>query len=258
MWNSLNTGPDKISLAGLRLVKTGAGQGIDYSFDEGTQWSLAPGARLLLVRSASAFTLRYGSTLPVAGEFTGQLGNGGDTLTLLDAAGALLLNLAWTDAPPWPLAPDGTGYSLTLLSGTAPLSAPNPASWRASTASGGSPGTNDSLPLTDSDLAGYAFGTVPSTVTFSNGTLFVTQPRRAGTDLVSIALEHSLDLTSRQTGPEEFATEPDADGIIRLRRQLPRRSQRLFPLAPAQPVTFRQTPAMAHVWQDSSRHPRTR
>ena len=74
------------------------------------------------------------STLPVAGEFAGQLGNSGDTLTLLDAAGAPLINLTWTDAPPWPSAPDGTGYSLTLLSGTTPGSAPNPVSWRASTA----------------------------------------------------------------------------------------------------------------------------
>ncbi|MES2466214.1 MAG: CotH kinase family protein [Verrucomicrobiota bacterium] len=225
----LNAGADKISLAGLRLVKTGPVQGIDYRFDEGTQWSLAPGARLLLVRNIPAFTLRYGPGLPVAGEFAGQLGNGGDTLTLLDAASAPLLNLTWTDITPWPSAPDGAGYSLTLLSGTTPLSAPNSVSWRASTARGGSPGTSDSLPLTDGGLASYAFGTAPSTVTFSNGTLFVTQPRRPGSDLVSVALEHSLDLTTWvQTGPEEFATEPDADGITRIRRQLPAGAKGFF------------------------------
>ncbi len=225
----LNAGPDKISLAGLRLVKTSLGQGIDYRFDEGTQWSLAPGARLVLARNAPAFTLRYGPGLPVAGEFTGQLGNGGDTLTLFDAAGSPLLNLTWTDTTPWPSAPDGAGYSLTLLSGATTGSAPNPASWRASAASGGSPGTSDSLPLTDSDLAGYTFGTAPSTVTFSNGTLLVTQPRRAGSDLVSVALEHSPDLTAwAQAGPEEFATEPDPDGIIRIRRQLPAGAKGFF------------------------------
>ena len=225
----LNAGPAKISLAGLHLVKTGPSQGIVYRFDEGTQWSLAPGARLLLVRNIPAFTLRYGPGLPVAGEFTGQLGNGGDTLTLLDAAGSPLINLTWTDTTPWPSAPDGAGYSLTLLSGATTGSAPNPASWRASAASGGSPGTSDSLPLTDSDLAGYTFGTDPSTVTFSNGTLFVTQSRRAGSDLVSVALEHSPDLTAwAQAGPEEFATEPDPDGIIRIRRQLPAGAKGFF------------------------------
>jgi hypothetical protein len=80
-----------------------------------------------------------------------------------------------------------------------------------------------------SDLVGYAFGTAPSTVTSSNGTLFVTQPRRAGSDLVSVALEHSPDLTAwTQAGPEEFATEPDPDGIIRIRRQLPAGAKGFF------------------------------
>jgi hypothetical protein len=42
-------------------------------------------------------------------------------------------------------------------------------------------------------------------------------------------LEHSPDLTAwAQAGPEEFATEPDPDGIIHIRRQLPAGAKSFF------------------------------
>jgi hypothetical protein len=61
--------------------------------------------------------------------------------------GGELLDFTYNDQPDWPTAADGDGASLVLV---APFSAPDhnvPANWRASTRTGGSPGTSDALPL---------------------------------------------------------------------------------------------------------------
>ena len=97
--------------------------------------------------------MRYGAGLPIAGEFQNgsQLANGGESLILVNAslpAGSQIVrSFRYDDEAPWPEAPDGEGYSLTLIGAE---SNPDPAlaaSWRSSVAIGGSPGGGDGVSL---------------------------------------------------------------------------------------------------------------
>ncbi len=120
--------------------------GVNFTFPAG--FSVAPGGYALVVQNTAAFTARYGAGLPVAGEWsaTTRLSNGGDRITLQGAGGALIRDFSYDDAAPWPVAADGGGPSLVLIS---PATNPDhalAASWRASTSAGGSPGAGDPAP----------------------------------------------------------------------------------------------------------------
>ncbi len=129
-----------LDLTGLQFT-----QGIGFDFSNGAITSLAPGAYLLVVKNLAAFESRYGSGLPVAGEWGSQnLSNGGERLTLELGAGVIIRDFEYDDSPPWPTAADGGGSTLVLVD---PPSRPDhslPESWRASDVPRGSPGTHDS------------------------------------------------------------------------------------------------------------------
>src|SRR5206468_2148411 len=62
----------------------------------------------------------YGSSIPLAGEFAGQLNNGGETLSLIKpgptAAEVIVIDaVTYSEALPWPAAANGTGPSLQLI-----------------------------------------------------------------------------------------------------------------------------------------------
>jgi hypothetical protein len=130
---------------------------------------LGPGERILLVRNRAAFEARYGTGLPVAGEYSGKLSNSGETITLSFGLDQVIRTFTYSDGPPWPAAADGDGPSLVLV---APDTNPDhdlAANWRASTEAGGNPGTTDAVEFTgdpeaDEDhdglaaLAEHAFG----------------------------------------------------------------------------------------------------
>ena len=71
----------------------------------------------------------------------GLLNNSGDTITLKDASSNIVDQLIYDDASPWPTSPDGTYYSLELISGSNNYYG---ASWQASYAEYGSPGKSTS------------------------------------------------------------------------------------------------------------------
>ncbi|MCP5533217.1 MAG: lamin tail domain-containing protein [Akkermansiaceae bacterium] len=122
--------------------------GVSFDFASGAVTSLAPGARLLVVRAAAAFVAAYGSGLPLAGEYSGALDNSGEQLKLDDAGGSTILSFEYLPGTPWPAEADGGGASLVLID---PSSRPDPAvagNWRASSVAGGSPGTEEASPGT--------------------------------------------------------------------------------------------------------------
>ena len=136
-----NVGLEPIDLRGMRFTA-----GIEFAFDDATVSPLAPGQRILLVRSVAAFTSRYGGSLPIAGEFSGQLNNGGDELVLVDRFGQTALRLAYDDA--WQPITDGQGFSLVATDEAAlpaDLSTPRVAAghWISSQFHGGSPGADE-------------------------------------------------------------------------------------------------------------------
>jgi hypothetical protein len=160
-----NTGSGPIDLSGVHFTA-----GLDFTFPAGT--TLAAGAKVLVARSIAAFTAMHGSGLNIAGEFQNltNLDNGGEHLTLLAAGGGTIADFTYDDDAPWPNDPDGNGYTLTLIN---PASHPDyslPVNWRASSLTGGSPGTEDATSFTGNPSADADNDGIPARMEYALGT----------------------------------------------------------------------------------------
>jgi hypothetical protein len=133
-----NVGRQTLDLSGVQFTN-----GIAFRFPNGSR--LAPGNFAVLVRNAQAFASRYPG-VPIAGVYTGGLGNSGERLTLVHATGTPIFSLAYDTRPPWPELADGKGFSLVPIQANSVPSADTPSAWRASSKAGGSPGADDSAP----------------------------------------------------------------------------------------------------------------
>lgn len=207
--------------------------GIDFHFADGDVPLLFPGQRVLVVKNLAAFESRYGTGLPVAGdwELGDSLANGGEQLRLTFGADTDIQNFSYDDEGQWPLQADGGGASLVLIN---PTSAPNhalPSSWQASSISLGSPGfadgpfagwlrargTNDPDAMASpgmtfammyalgADLVANPSAALP-TASLAAGTgnakhLTLSYRRRIGTTEIAYAVETATDLDTWQSGP---------------------------------------------------------
>jgi hypothetical protein len=115
--------------------------GISVVIVPGSSALLPPKGRCVLVNDRAAFVARYGTSATIAGEFTGNLANSGDTIQLVDANGTLIHKVRYSDKAPWPKEADGDGPSLVLRSPDARADLSLPGSWKASATIGGTPGT---------------------------------------------------------------------------------------------------------------------
>jgi len=131
-----NTGTNVIDLSGLQFT-----EGLTFSFTNGTR--LAPGAFFVLARNTNAFAQKYPG-VAVNGVYSGRLDNGGEKLTLAHPLGTNAFSFSYNNAVPWPITPDGYGFSLVRASVTAYPDSPS--GWRQSANAGGSPGTDDPVP----------------------------------------------------------------------------------------------------------------
>ncbi|HUN81053.1 MAG TPA: CotH kinase family protein, partial [Phycisphaerae bacterium] len=125
---------EAVDMSGWRL------NGVGLTFANGV--ILPPNAYGVVVGDASAFQAAYGSGILVLSSYTGSLDNGGETLTLFNAASAVMDVVTYDDDAPWPTSPDGTGPSLELIDATRDNN--RVANWAASTNSGGTPGAPNS------------------------------------------------------------------------------------------------------------------
>jgi hypothetical protein len=118
-----------------------ASNGIDFTFPN---MEIPSGEYVVVVQNCNAFESRYGTEVPVAGEYTGKLSNGGERIELEDGNGRVILDFEFQDD--WYDATDGEGYSLTIIdpANPDPNSWNQKESWRASSNTGGSPGRDDS------------------------------------------------------------------------------------------------------------------
>jgi hypothetical protein len=178
--------------------------GIDYTFPDLT--FLDAGARLILVNNLAAFQIRYPGITPFT-EYSGNLSNDGEQIQLLDASGTDLRNFTYNDQLPWPTAPDGSGFSLTLVLPSTNPDHTNPASWRPSVSTGGSPGASDATTFsgTQDGLIAYAFGTAEplldadTTVVITTNHAVLTFPKNHAADDIIQSVEYSTDLQTWQT-----------------------------------------------------------
>ncbi len=128
----------------LPIAGTHFSNGITFEFGNVT---IPAGGYVLVVSNQAAFEARYGAGLPVVGEYTGNLSNGGESVGLEDIDDGSVHDFTFDDTGEgWQSATDGAGYSLVVVNDHGPLDSWDlPASWRASFEVGGSPGTPDVL-----------------------------------------------------------------------------------------------------------------
>lgn len=106
-----NTGPETVNLGGWSFV-----DGIQYDFPANTL--LDAGDYLVVCASAATLRDHYGlSNKQAIGDFTGEISNAGERLTLVDDSTPrrIIDTFRFNDDPPWPLAPDQAGLSLELM-----------------------------------------------------------------------------------------------------------------------------------------------
>ena len=144
-----NTGDEAIDLASVSFVA-----GVTFDFSDSHVAGLAPGEFVLVVSNRAAFESRYGTGLydKIAGEYTGKLANGGESISLVDFWNGAVAKFEYGDSRGWPLQTDGGGHSLVPLT-SALAGQPDGllnygGNWRASTYIGGSPGRDDPEPVT--------------------------------------------------------------------------------------------------------------
>src|SRR2546427_466134 len=75
--------------------------------------------------------------VPPGGFSSGRLENSGEHLPLPHALGTTIFSSLFDTNPPWPITPDGYGFS--LVRATTALDPDSPAAWRPSANLGGSP-----------------------------------------------------------------------------------------------------------------------
>jgi hypothetical protein len=129
-----NTGTSALNLTGYKFSG-----GVDFTFGNLT---LAPGQKTVVVKNLAAFQARYGSTIPVAGEYRDSLDNNGELIRLEDNLGVLVQEFTYSDA--WYPSTDGGGDSLVINDPAAAVGTwSNAGSWHASTAALGTPGIDE-------------------------------------------------------------------------------------------------------------------
>src|SRR6185503_16172163 len=128
-----NTRGEPQDVSGYRL----AGE-VSYSFPQGTV--LPGGGFLVVAENPSSLQTNY-NLGGVLGPYTNKLANSGGTVKLLNQAGAVFLQVDYSDHDGWPVVADGTGHSLVLS--RASYGQNSPLAWSASDSIGGSPGRLD-------------------------------------------------------------------------------------------------------------------
>lgn len=101
-----NRGTGGVDLAGWQLEDA-----VRFTFPAATV--LPAGGYLVVARDAAALRARFPSAT-VVGDFSGRLGDNGDRITLVDAAGNPVDDVVYYDDDPWPAFADGNGSSLEL------------------------------------------------------------------------------------------------------------------------------------------------
>ena len=129
-----NIGPDPLDLSGVRFT-----DGVEAELSG----LLAPGEFGLVVSNPSHFP-----GLKIVGIFSGALNNGGEQLTLRDAAGENILSFDFVGE--WFTAVGNSGYSLALRDNTADWSTwDDRLSWATSSEVRGSPGVDNPVPYSN-------------------------------------------------------------------------------------------------------------
>ena len=126
-----NSEPISHDISGYRISSE-----VDYTFPEGT---VIPGrTHVVVAADPAAITSVSPPGAAVYGPYVGELSNGGGTIRVRNHLDAVLLEVEYDDAMPWPIAADGAGHSLVLAKPD--FGENNVRAWSQSELVGGSPG----------------------------------------------------------------------------------------------------------------------
>ncbi len=129
-----NTGDSVVDLRNVALTN-----GVRFRFADSPVQFLAPGQRVVVVENLDDFRARYGSDVPVAGQYRDRLSNSGERIELTFGQNLTIQDFAYSDA--WQARTDGGGHTLELVDLRSPASSwSSPAAWRESPDYLGSPG----------------------------------------------------------------------------------------------------------------------
>ncbi|MFB6342113.1 lamin tail domain-containing protein [Saccharicrinis sp. FJH62] len=131
-----NIGDFAIDMSGVQIIK-----GISYVFPEGTY--LEPGGFIVLASDEDDFFNRYGF-MPF-GEYDGQLDNNGERILVATATNDTICDVRYFDDYPWPVEPDGYGYSLVPVKKNPLINQDSSVYWTVSSLVNGSPGRDDPM-----------------------------------------------------------------------------------------------------------------
>lgn len=139
----VNISDQPVNLTEARLARIAVGpdlEGVDFDFSTGAIMSLMPGERLLVVENLAAFEFRHGTGFPLAGQWSGGLGNAGEMITLLTGP-TVIQQFSYDDS--WHPSTDGDGFSLETINANNPDLGiwGQQAGWQPSGVIGGTPGS---------------------------------------------------------------------------------------------------------------------
>ncbi len=182
-----------IGTQALNLRNAHVTGGIAFDFPDNRDVLLGPGQRVLIVENQLAFETRYGVGLPIAGVYRGSLNNDGDTITVTTDGAVVSLNFTFNDVSAWPTEADGAGRTLVLANRTAGANYNSALNWRASAATGGTPGADDTAAFPGGDLLNYALAgpALPALTRQPDGSMRFTHRRPAVADAVAYSVETS-------------------------------------------------------------------
>ena len=129
--------------APIDLEKIRFDDGIEFAFADSDVKELPAGAYVVVVKDRDVFATRYDTAeILIAGEYRGQLSNGGETVRIIQGASRLIQEFTYDDL--WFPPTDGDGFSLVAANVEDELSKWSEAEgWRSSNERGGSPGQDD-------------------------------------------------------------------------------------------------------------------
>ena len=132
-----------INISGGAIDLSGAAitSGVQFTFAGSAITELGPGERVLVVKNLAAFEARYGTGLPVAGEFGGSLDDNGNEIVIVDTLNQIIQQFTYDDTGAWPGRADGGTSSLEVINPITAIDYSDPNTWRASSEVHGTPGT---------------------------------------------------------------------------------------------------------------------
>ena len=151
-----NVSQNTIDLTDIRFTK-----GVDFDFAGSAITSIPAGGYVLVVRNQAAFEMRYGTGLPVAGEWDGKLDNSTERVKLSYGAGETVIDFTHFDSGSWDPAADGNGSSLTLVHPSALPNHDSGLNWRASDPTPGTSNGTTFAGSTSAELLTYATNDIP-------------------------------------------------------------------------------------------------